>query len=156
MLKRLIMIAGTVAGAMYFLDPQNGAQRRKMVLDQLGSSARTGASGAGQAAARVGGQAYGIVQETVKRTPDNPNPDDNTLRDRVESEIFRDPETSRENINISVVDGTVEIRGELPNQGEIDDLIQRVQKIPNVRNVHSYMHLPGTPAPNKASAIEAS
>jgi osmotically-inducible protein OsmY len=74
----------------------------------------------------------------------------------VESEIFRNPQTSREHINVNVVGGIVELRGEQAAQGDIDRLVQAVKGIPNVKGVHNYLHLPGTPAPNKESAIEAS
>lgn len=95
------------------------------------------------------------VSERVSAQRDNPNPDDLTLRDRVESQIFADTETSRENININVIDGIVEVRGELP-QGEIDALLQHIKGIPDVKGVHSYLHTPGTPAPNKVSVLEVS
>jgi osmotically-inducible protein OsmY len=135
------------AAAVYYLDPDKGSQRR----DSLGPVTQK-MGGAGSFASR----AVSTVKETVPHTPDNPNPDDTTLRDRVESEIFRNPQTSREHINVNVVGGIVELRGEQATQGDIDRLVQAVKGIPNVKGVHNYLHLPGTPAPNKESAIEAS
>jgi len=149
-----ILVGATLA---YFFDPNQGTRRRAIARDKLRSWLGQGAKGAVSRAAYVGGQAYGIVQETIRpHAPDNPNPDDVTLTDRVESEIFRDPGIPKGDININTVDGVVELRGELETQQAIDDLIAKVRAIPNVNDVTSYLHTPGTPAPNKESAIEAS
>jgi len=96
------------------------------------------------------------VKEKVGHKPNNLDPDDATLRDRVESEVFRDPETSREHINVNVVGGVVELRGEQRTQDDIDNLVKTVRSIANVKDVHNYLHLPGTPAPNKESALQNS
>lgn len=150
----LTMTAG--AALAYFMDLNQGTRRRHIAQDKLGKWLRLLGSRSGKVVELVGNKAYGTVMETVPHQRDNPNPDDKTLKDRVESEIFRDTRTSRENININVVNGIVEIRGEQPTQQDIDDLVNRVRSIPDVRGVHNYLHLPNTPAPNKESAIEAS
>lgn len=167
---RKFLIAGMVGGIIaYFLDPNKGGKRRGQALDSLSGATKRFGNQAGEdgtlrsdptgiqptswATTGGAGQDTGPSQGTSRR--DNPDPDDLTLRDRVESEIFRDEETSREHININVIDGVVEVRGELP-QGEIDALIGRLKGIADVKGVRSYLHTPGTPAPNKESAIEAS
>lgn len=152
------------AGLAYFFDPNQGARRRTMARDKLGSLLRRGAESSASTASYAGGQAYGTVQraaqsvapEAAPHTPDNPDPDDPTLTDRVESEIFRDSTLPKGAININTVDGVVELRGQLENQQAIDDLIARVRSVPNVKDVTSYLHVPGTPAPNKESALDAS
>jgi len=163
------------AALAFFLDPEQGARRRSMIMDRSGSLTGRGTKAAVDTASSTGGNAYGTVQEassstsftagkaygtvqeeTVPHVPDNPNPDDATLTDRVESEIFRDPNIPKGDININTVDGVVDLRGELGTQQAIDDLIAKVRAVPNVKNVRSYLHVPGTPAPNKESAIEAS
>lgn len=141
------LFAGGLVGALlaYFLDPTHGNQRRNNTMQKVSSS------GAGPIS-----KVTGMMPGRTSHQPDNPNPDDNTLKDRVESEIFSDTETSRENININVVNGIVTVRGELPNRGEIDDLVKRIQSIPNVKGVENFLHLPGTPAPNKAESLRVS
>jgi osmotically-inducible protein OsmY len=155
---RSIFVSGALGASLaYFLDPQQGARRRNTTRDQLGATLRRLAGRSEKMTRYLGGEAYGVLQETVHlNPPDNPNPDDKTLKDRIESEIFKNTETSRENINVNVAYGTVELRGELPTQEEIDDLVQRVRSIPNVQEIHNFLHLPGTPAPNKVTAIRAS
>jgi osmotically-inducible protein OsmY len=155
---RSMIVSGAVGASLaYFLDPQQGARRRNTTRDQLVATARRLGGRSEKMARYLGGEAYGLIQETIHlNPPGNPSPDDKTLKDRIESEIFKNTETSRENININVAYGTVELRGELPNQEEIDSLVQRVKSIPNVQEIHNYLHLPGTPAPNKVAAIRAS
>ena len=129
-----------------------------------GSSSGSPFSGGSSGGASTTGSGSGLSAPAETTGPtdspgglhDNIDPDDNTLRDRIESEIFRDELTSREFININVVGGIAEIRGEQPTQADMDALIRRVQGIRDVRGVHSYLHLPGTEAPNKAEVIQAS
>jgi osmotically-inducible protein OsmY len=144
------ILFGGITGALlvYFLDPKKGTDRRSWA----GSVLNRGRD----AAQNVGGPAQTIIRQTVFRGPDNPNPDDNTLKDRIESEVFRDPRFSREHVNILVVDGIVDLHGQLPTQDQIDTLISQVEKINNVKGVQSYLHLPGTPAPNKEESLEVS
>jgi osmotically-inducible protein OsmY len=87
------------------------------------------------------------------RRPDNPYPDDLTLRDRVTSELFGDPKVPKGDLNIDVVNRVVELRGQVANTEAIAAIIDKVRAIPHVEDVHSYLHLPGTPAPNKAKVL---
>lgn len=84
------------------------------------------------------------------------DPDDDTLRDRVESELFADDRVPKGAININVALGIVEVRGEVESEDQIRYIEEHLAVIPDVRTVRSYLHLPGTPAPNKESALAAS
>jgi osmotically-inducible protein OsmY len=90
------------------------------------------------------------------RAQDDPNLDDNSLRDRVESELFRFPEISKGEININVEGHVVVLRGQVEDQATIDMIVDLVRDIPDVRDVQSFLHVPGTVAPNKEESIEAS
>lgn len=143
------------AGLAYFLDPQNGTRRRNMAIDQLGGLIRNSTGKSQSAAQYVAGQAYGVVQKTIPHPHDNPNPDDQTLRDRVESEVLRNPKWKQSDVIFNVVNGVVELRGELPRPQDIDELINRVKSVTDVKGVNSYLHLPHTVAPNKIDAVRA-
>lgn len=90
------------------------------------------------------------------RAQDDPDPDDNTLRDRVESELFRFQEIPKGDININVENHVVVVRGQVKDQATIDMIVDLIGDIPDVEGVESFLHLPGEPAPNKEEAIEAS
>ena len=73
--------------------------------------------------------------------------DDATLKDKVESELFRDEHEVKGAININAQEGVVQLRGQLPSQDLIDALVDRTQKIQGVREVENLLHTPGTEAP---------
>ena len=73
--------------------------------------------------------------------------DDATLKDKVESELFRDEHEVKGAINVNAQEGIVQLRGELPSQDLIDALVARTQKIQGVRDVENLLHTPGTEAP---------
>jgi hypothetical protein len=73
--------------------------------------------------------------------------DDATLKDKVESELFRAEHEVKGAININAQQGVVQLRGEVPSQGLIDALVERTQRIQGVREVESLLHTPGTEAP---------
>lgn len=151
------LFAALLAGAalVYFTDPGSGSRRRHMTMDRLGAMFRRLGDRSGKMTRFVSGQVYGTIMETVPHAHDNPaNPDNKTLKDRVESEVLRNPTFGRAPINFNVVeDSVVVIRGELPNPQDINDLVNQVKAIRGVKEVHSYLHLPNTPAPNKESVL---
>ena len=73
--------------------------------------------------------------------------DDATLKDKVESELFRDEHEVKGAINVNAQEGVVQLRGQLPSQDLIDALVDRTQKIQGVRGVENLLHTPGTEAP---------
>ncbi len=73
--------------------------------------------------------------------------DDATLKDKVESELFRDEHEVKGAINVNAQEGIVQLRGQLPSQDLIDALVDRTRKIHGVRDVENLLHTPGTEAP---------
>jgi osmotically-inducible protein OsmY len=73
--------------------------------------------------------------------------DDATLKDKVESELFRDEHEAKGAINVNAQEGIVQLRGQLPSQDLIDALVDRTRKIHGVRDVENLLHTPGTEAP---------
>ena len=73
--------------------------------------------------------------------------DDATLKDKVESELFRDEHEVKGAISVNAQQGIVQLRGELPSQDLIDALVERTRQIHGVREVESLLHLTGTEAP---------
>ncbi len=73
--------------------------------------------------------------------------DDATLKDKVESELFRDEHEVKGAINVNAQEGIVQLRGELPSQDLIDALVERTGKIQGVRDVENLLHTPGAEVP---------
>jgi len=81
--------------------------------------------------------------------------DDETLRQRVESQLFRDRHIPKGDLNINCEHGMVILRGELDSPQEIAHLEGRIRHIPGVRGVQNLLHPHGTPAPNKQRSFYA-
>lgn len=148
-MRRLLSVAAAVGAAVYFFDPENGKRRRHMLRDRVLAFFRRGgrrAEGAGRA---VAAEAYGVAQKATHLTEEpKPQPDDVTLARKVETEIFRDPDVPKGQINVNAEEGKVILRGEVDRTELIDELVERTRKVQGVREVESLLHLPGTPAPN--------
>lgn len=82
--------------------------------------------------------------------------DDDTLTQRVESEIYRDQTLPKGPVTIHAQDGVVVLRGALERHEQMRALEDAVRQVPGVRDVENLLHLPDTAAPNKRSALEAS
>lgn len=76
--------------------------------------------------------------------PGGGSPDDARLRDRVESELFRDPALPKGDIVIDAVGGVVTLRGQV-DPALLEDLPVRVAAVEGVVDVRSLLHAPGTP-----------
>jgi gas vesicle protein len=148
--------AGALAGAfaVYLFDPERGKARRAIVVDWTSARLRRGIRSLNQLGRYSANTASAMPQRMIslKSGQQRPTPDDLTLRDRVESEVFRDPELPKGEINFDVSNGIVTIRGAVENAFRIATIEKAVFKVPGVTGVENLLHVSGTPAPNKAEA----
>lgn len=73
--------------------------------------------------------------------------DDQTLKAKVESEVFRETEVPTGDVNVNVELGVVYLRGQLEDQSLIEELEQRVRAVQGVNKVENLLHTPGAEAP---------
>jgi hypothetical protein len=150
-MKRLIAAGVAVGAALgFFFDPKNGTRRRHELRDRfLAVFRRTGKS-AGQFghSARSGGYALKQKATNMKESP-RAQIDDVTLARKVETEIFRDPEVPKGDINVNAENGVVFLRGAVTDESLIEALAESARKVQGVREVENLLHVPGTPAPTK-------
>jgi osmotically-inducible protein OsmY len=91
--------------------------------------------------------AFGTVQRVRHMRPSpKPGMDDVTLARKVETEVFRPAVWPEEAINVNVVDGVVQLRGEVKRPADIKQIEREVRRIPEVRDVKNLLHTPGSPA----------
>jgi hypothetical protein len=154
--SRLAVVSGAVAGAVavYFLDPQHGRARRAQFVDWSGARLRRGWKAVNELGARTGANASALPQRMVSLRSGPRPADDLTLRDRVESEIFRNGDLPKGQLNLDVESGVVTIRGQVENAFQIASVEKAVLKVPGVVGVENLLHVDGTPAPNTARARE--
>ena len=151
MIGTLFWIAVGAAG-MYFLDPDRGARRRNMARDRLTATARDVQREAEQRARYAASTAEGVsrkVQHDLGTAAGNAATalDDITLSQKVESELFRDPDIDKGKINVNVENGVVVLRGEAGRPDQINAIEARVRGIEGVQRVDNRLHLPDTPPP---------
>jgi hypothetical protein len=147
-----LCLAASMCSAMlmYLLDPERGRRRRNMMRDRLMARVRR----LGRAMMRVGrgaaAETYGVSHKIVHLVPSTTEvPDDETLCQRVESQLFRDRHIPKGDMNISCEHGMVILRGQLDSADDIARIEERVRRVAGVRGVQNLLHPAGTPAPNK-------
>jgi osmotically-inducible protein OsmY len=137
--------AGFGAALVYFLDGQSGAGRRAVARDKAAKYARTGGGTVQSAAQGAASQAQGVAARAQHAATggDSAPTDDVTLTRKVESEIFRDADAPKGSVNVSAVNGIVELRGQLDDRAQIEALEAKARNVTGVRDVRNMLHLPG-------------
>jgi osmotically-inducible protein OsmY len=150
-------ITGVAAGAalFYFLDPDQGRTRRARTSDQFQARVRRAGREAERKARYYEGKVEGMVHEARPDAARDGATDDRTVAHRIESQVLRSDRFPGAQVNVDVVDGVATLRGEVRNTGDLGTLAREVAAVRGVKAVQSYLHLPGTPAPNKAEALQA-
>jgi osmotically-inducible protein OsmY len=143
-MKLFALFAAIGAALVYFFDPQNGNRRRKMAVDRSAGLFRRTGRRAERAGRAVTAEAYGIKQKaTHLREEEKPQPDDVTLARKVETEIFRDADVPKGQINVNAEHGVVYLRGEVERPELIEDLGKAARNGQGVREVNNLLHVPG-------------
>src|SRR5919197_1785293 len=96
---RTAALVGAIGAAlMFFFDPQNGKRRRKTAVDRVAAFFRRRVA---RTARGVAAEAYGLKQKVAHlKEEEKPQPDDVTLARKVETEIFRDADVPKGQINV--------------------------------------------------------
>jgi hypothetical protein len=151
--RKLLFWGGSIALAMYLFDPNLGRTRRAKFADQLRGLLRRGGRATSQKAEYARGQIEGARHAT---SSDRPPENDAVLTSKVESEVLSRWNYPKGRISVNAAKGIVELRGTADSRDQIQDLERDVRKVTGVVDVHNYLHLPNTEAPNKQRAITAS
>jgi osmotically-inducible protein OsmY len=122
-MRKLLGLVGLGAALTYFFNPMEGQRRR----------------------AKVAGRIRALL--TRAEEGPKPQPDDVTLAHMVESELFRNEQVPKGQINVNAENGKIYLRGEVGEQEMIRDLEERARSIHGVQEVENLLHLPGAEAP---------
>jgi osmotically-inducible protein OsmY len=85
-------------------------------------------------------KAAGKVKGAAASVTGSKDYDDVTLARKVETELFRPADAPKGAVSVNVNDGVVELRGELPDQQQIDELGESARKIGGVKDVRNLLH----------------
>jgi CBS domain-containing protein len=130
------LFAGLIVGAgtMYLLDPDRGARRRSLLRDRGVHLGHKLGDGFAATARDVRNRSAGAAAELRSRFRHEPV-DDEILHDRVRSAIGR-AVTHPGAINVSVSQARVTLTGDVLLD-EVNDLIDRVERVPEVSEVRN-------------------
>jgi osmotically-inducible protein OsmY len=145
-MRNLVCGAGAGAALLYFLDPNLGRRRRNIARDRAAAIVRRGARGVARRSRLASATLYGLEQKlTHSAAGTTAPPNDATLALKVESEVFRDPDVPKGQININAEYGTIVLRGEVRRPEQVRSIEAAVKRVPGVRSVENLLHLTGTP-----------
>ena len=146
-MKRIAIVAATIAALTYFFDRENGKRRRHMVADRTAGFFRRKARLLDRGRRRAASAGYGAVQKAKHRTEEEkPQPNDATLKAKVESEVFRDARVPKGQVDVNAEDGVVYLRGEVESPDLVAELEAATRKVHGVREVENLLHTPGAKA----------
>ena len=123
-MRKLLGLIGLGAALTYFFHPEQGVRRRAQLRGRI-EQMRQRAQAPGSAG----------------------HPDDVTLARQVESELFRDEDVPKGQINVNAENGKIVLRGEVVEAEMIRDLEDRARSVQGVNEVENLLHLPGAEAP---------
>lgn len=153
--KLTALVAGALgAGAAYFLDPDRGRSRRAQARDQASAALRRRKREADAEMRYAAGRAEGAKARASGAGQFTPE-DDIDIVHAIEGALAG-LEFPTSDVKVDVVDGVASLRGQVQEAAQTEEVARRVKAVPGVVEVQSYLHTPGTPAPNKAASLETS
>lgn len=134
----LALLTSLAVGAalMYFLDPDRGTRRRKLVGDKLVRLGNVSADRAGSTVRDLRNRAYG-VRARIENSRESDDADDTVLEQRVRAELGR-VVSHPHAINVTSNAGRVSLKGDILAQ-EVDSLIDVTRSVGGVREVDNQL-----------------
>lgn len=151
---RLAVVSGTGAATAYFFDPELGRGRRAQTRDQAQAFLRRRQEEAARKAQHVANVALGEMIEAEGGGV--PRPVDDVEVVRVVEQALAGAGVEAPDVVVEAVDRVVTLRGQVPSRDTKRAVEQVASAAPGVIEVQSFLHTPGTPAPNKAASLRAS
>jgi osmotically-inducible protein OsmY len=139
---RFLRIAAIGAALAYFFDPQQGARRRNTARDRFLAFFRRRGRDLARTGRGVSAEAYGLKQKATHLREEPKTFDDQTLKAKVESEVFRPADAPKGEVNVNVENGVVFLRGQVERPEIVDELEARVRSVQGVERVENLLHTP--------------
>lgn len=151
---RLAVVSGSGAAAAYFFDPERGRARRTQARDQAQSLLRRRQEEAERQARHEANVAQGEAARAEGAGV--PRPVDDVEVVQVVKQALAGLDVETNDVTVESVDGVVTLRGQVAGRDAQAAIEQAVSQAAGVIEVQSFLHTPGTPAPNKAASLRAS
>ena len=149
----MALTGATIGATIAFLaDPARGRARRSRLQDQAAATARHAGRAMERGMRNIRSTAEGKLQALAEGGRRVGPVDDVTIRDRAETELFRDPSVPKGAINLNVERGVLVLRGEVQDEAMRRRLAAQAADIEGVWSVRNLLHLPGEPAQEMAAS----
>lgn len=140
--------AGVGAGmgmvAAYFADPDRGRQRRTQARDQAMARGRDLIEDAEQTSRHIAEQAKGVVAEAASSVaPEDVPSDPRVLEQRIRSDVFGHRDDVQDVVIVVDAPGEVSLKGTVPSEDSLRDLVSAVGHVDGVRDVQSELAVRG-------------
>jgi osmotically-inducible protein OsmY len=135
-------IGGAAAGAVavFLLDPERGRSRRTELTQRSGAVLRRVRRTAERQAEYAASQATAVKEKATHLQVEDQAPTPERLKARVESQLFRDPDIPKGDINVNVERDTVVLRGRVadePTHQRVVSATRRIQGVDQVEDLIS-------------------
>lgn len=154
--KRFLWLAaGSAAGATLaaLFDPVRGKARRARIVDQSTAFFRRRGRRVGRFGRKLGHDLEGFRERQVYgRTGEYVAPNDETLKQKVESEVLGRADVPKGSILVNAEDGVIVLRGQVDTPEQVNHVESLVLKVDGVIEVQNLLHVKGSPPPNKPAA----
>ncbi|TMB91501.1 MAG: BON domain-containing protein [Chloroflexi bacterium] len=139
------LVFGAAAGglAVYLLDPDRGRSRRSELVQRGGGIARRIQRKGERSVRYAASQAEGLQQKASHRTVEDQSPTDERLRERVHSQLFRDPNLPKGDLNINVEHGKVVLRGHVADEEMRRRVEAEARRIDGVDAIENLIRISG-------------
>lgn len=141
MRKTLTFAGGALIGAtfMYLLDPERGRSRRARLSDQAAARGRDFSEALRKTAEYQKGKALGVVRDLSASFQDEKEYDDQTLAQKVKSEVLGYWDDS--DVEIDITDGIVKVTGNVSDSSSRDQLLGLIQDVEGVAMVDDRLRI---------------
>lgn len=140
--KFVWLLIGFGAGVLLglFLAPSSGRRSRARVRDQFNKKRHSLTRATSNHATDIGNKARGLthkIQQVIYQNNNDEEVTNEILADRVRTALGQDPETRLPHLNIECCDGVVTLYGPTVTTMQETAVINAVQNVPGVLDVHS-------------------
>src|SRR5438067_2555723 len=116
--RSMLIGVGLGAAVAYLFDPVSGRGRRTRLRDRAKAKARRAQREAERKEQYLRNAAQGLRSQLKSPGPDDRNPDDLKLEDRIRSTVFGRPDIRDDRLVLEVEHGVVILRGEVDSEEE--------------------------------------
>lgn len=146
--------AAVGAAATYLMDPDRGPQRRVETRDRAMRKAQE--LDLDTRAKHYAGQVRGTILDATSKVRSSTPANDQALAAKVRSEVIGQSSYPSGEINVDAADGVVTLRGQIPNQRLIDEIVERTEQVDGVTEVRNLLQMPSEAAATAGATSESS